>query len=275
VQIERVLADNFPEVYVDVAVQDRLGSPIVGLDGSNFFVAENGRQVAGPELIAASHEVDRSQIALLVDKSPPMADHRDDLGEAAGQLTAEPSATLRVVTAGETPILAARAGSSASRVIAEAASADGFTAAWTFDEGLYAAATSLLDTREHRGIVFVTRGELGQGAFRNYGLQELAAMLRNNHIGFYPVYVTPGTRNDALEFLAGESGGESAFLYRDNGIRALPERVVQRPSGRYTLRITSGSNTDFGRAYIPLEVEAYLIRRSGRDEAGYFGPREF
>lgn len=275
VQIERVVADNFPEVYVDVAVQDRLGSPIVGLDASNFYVTEDGRQVAGPDLIAAAHEVDRSQIALLVDKSPAMTDHRDDIAEAATQLTAAASATMRVVTAGETPVLAARAGSSAGRIVAEASAAQGFTGAWAFDQGLYFAATSLLETREHRGIVFVTRGRLGRGAFRNYGLQELAAMLRNNHIAFYPVYVTPGERNDALEFLAEESGGQSAFLYRDNGIRAIPEQVIRRASGRYTLRVTSGSNTDFGRAYIPLEVEAYLIRRSGRDEAGYFGPREF
>ncbi|MFP4567034.1 MAG: hypothetical protein ACLFNX_11085, partial [Spirochaetaceae bacterium] len=44
VQIERIVADNFPEVYVDIAVEDRLGNPIVGLDASNFFVTENGRR---------------------------------------------------------------------------------------------------------------------------------------------------------------------------------------------------------------------------------------
>ncbi|MFP4566532.1 MAG: 6-bladed beta-propeller, partial [Spirochaetaceae bacterium] len=131
------------------------------------------------------------------------------------------------------------------------------------------------DSREHRGIVFVTNGELGQGAFRNYGLQELAALLRNNHIRFYVVYVTRGARDDALEYLSSASGGDSMFLYRDDGISGIVDELADHPSGRYTLRVSSGSDTDFGRAYIPLEVEAYLIRRSGRDEAGYFGPREF
>lgn len=275
VQVERVISDSFPEVYADVAVQDRLGNPIVGLDGSNFVITEDGRRVGSPELVAASHGVDSSQIALLLDRSQAMREHTDDLAEAAGQLADEASATLRVVSAGESPVLEARAGSSRAGVVAAARTPEGISAGWAFDLGLQFSASSLLETREHRAVVFVTRGELGQGAFQNYGLQELAALLRINHIRFYPVYVAAGQRSDALEFLAAETGGRSMFLYQDNGIRSIPQDVVSRPSGRYTLRFTSGSNTDFGRAYIPLEVEAYLIRRSGRDEAGYFGPREF
>jgi hypothetical protein len=32
--------------------------------------------------------------------------------------------------------------------------------------------------------------------------------------------------------------------------------------------------TDFGRAYLPVEAEAYLMNRSGRDRTGYFPPVE-
>ncbi|MFP4066788.1 MAG: VWA domain-containing protein [Spirochaetaceae bacterium] len=275
VQIERVVADDFPEVYVDVAVEDRLGSPIVGLDASNFHVGEGDRAVEGPQLVSASHDVSRSQIALLLDKSAGMEQYTEELGEAASQLANGEGATLRVVSAGDSPVLEARSGSASGRIIEAAESAEGFTDTWTFDQGLYFAATSLLDTREHRAIVFVTRGELGQGAFQNYGLSELAALLRNNHVELYTVYVTPDAHSEELEFLSEESGGETMFLYRDDGIGGIPRRVLEHPSGRYTLRYTSGRDTDFGRAYIPLEVEAYLIRRSGRDEAGYFGPSEF
>jgi hypothetical protein len=35
---------------------------------------------------------------------------------------------------------------------------------------------------------------------------------------------------------------------------------------------TSALPTDFGRAFLPVEVEAYLMNRSGRDETGYFAP---
>jgi hypothetical protein len=275
VQVERIVSDNFPEVYIDVAVQDRLGSPIVGLDATNFYVSEDGRSLERPELISAAHAVNRSRLVMLLDKSQRMQEHLDDVREAARQLTASSGTSVGVVSAGESPVLEVRPGAGSGAVTQAASAPEGFGPAWSFDQGLYLAATSLLETREHRGIVFVTRGELGQGAFRSYGLQELAALLRNNHIRFYTVYVSRQQRSEELEFLSRESGGETMFLYQDDGIRGIATEVVETPSGRYTLRVTSPSNTDFGRAYIPLEVEAYLIRRSGRDEAGYFGPREF
>ncbi|MGM0673082.1 MAG: hypothetical protein ACQETQ_00150 [Spirochaetota bacterium] len=275
VQVERVVSENFPEVYVDLAVQDRLGNPIVGLHAGNFYASEDGEELPQPELISAAHEISEAEIALLLDKSQEMSEHTEDFDEAASQLVDASGASVRVVSAGESPVLEARSGSSAGAVSSAASSEEGFSGQWAFDQGLYFSATSLLDSREHRAIVFVTRGELGEGAFRNYGLQELAALLENNHVRFYPVYVERGQESDALEFLSRESGGESMYLYRDDGIGSIPERVIDTPSGRYTLRVTSGSDTDFGRAYIPLEVEAYLIRRSGRDETGYFGPREF
>ena len=275
VQIERIVSDNFPEVYIDVAVQDRIGNPIVGLDATNFYAGEDGRPLERPELVSAAHEVSSGQVVMLLDKSPRMSNRLSELEEAAAQLTESVRTSVRVISAGESPVVEADAGASRQRVIREAGSSEGFSASWAFDRGVYFSATSLLDTREHRAVVFVTDGNLAQGAFRNYGLQELAALLRNNHIRFYTVYVSREQRDDSLEFLSEETGGQTMFLYQDDGIRNIAGHVVENPAGRYTLRVESRSNTDFGRAYIPLEIEAYLIRRSGRDESGYFGPREF
>ena len=44
------------------------------------------------------------------------------------------------------------------------------------------------------------------------------------------------------------------------------------PSGLYQLKYTSSLQTEYGRKYLPVEVEAYLLNRSGRDETGYFAP---
>jgi hypothetical protein len=55
VQVERVNAENFPQVTVDFLVQDRLRRPIVGLDARNFLVSEEGRPAAGQTLAAASY----------------------------------------------------------------------------------------------------------------------------------------------------------------------------------------------------------------------------
>ena len=44
------------------------------------------------------------------------------------------------------------------------------------------------------------------------------------------------------------------------------------PNGLYTITSTSLLPTDLGRAYLPVEIEVYLLNRSGRDETGYFSP---
>ena len=46
------------------------------------------------------------------------------------------------------------------------------------------------------------------------------------------------------------------------------------PQGVYQFSFTSALPTNFGMNYLPLEVEVYLLNRSGRDETGYFAPLE-
>ncbi|MFP4363954.1 MAG: hypothetical protein ACLFR1_08790 [Spirochaetia bacterium] len=67
----------------------------------------------------------------------------------------------------------------------------------------------------------------------------------------------------------------SIYLYQPAGIGSLPETIRSQDSGLYILRYNSPSFSNFGNEYIPLEVECRLIRKSGRDEAGYYGPLEF
>ena len=50
--------------------------------------------------------------------------------------------------------------------------------------------------------------------------------------------------------------------------------LVELPSSLYTISYKSALPTNFGKDYLPVEVEAYLLNRSGRAESGYFAPLE-
>jgi hypothetical protein len=50
--------------------------------------------------------------------------------------------------------------------------------------------------------------------------------------------------------------------------------IAKTPSALYTFSYRSQLPTDFGRAFLPVEAEVYLMERSGRDNAGYFSPLE-
>ena len=75
-----------------------------------------------------------------------------------------------------------------------------------------------------------------------------------------------------IKYITDNTMGESYYVYRPEGLSAVMKDIIALPSGVYTLSYTSSLGTDFGRRYLPVEVEAYLLSRSGRDETGYFAP---
>ncbi|MDR2102885.1 MAG: 6-bladed beta-propeller, partial [Treponema sp.] len=106
-----------------------------------------------------------------------------------------------------------------------------------------------------------------------YGLTELAAYLANNGIVFHAVIIG-GEAAAELQYLCSQTGGSVLPLYRNEGIGKVVQSIASYPSGAYTLRYRSQLLTDFGRAYLPVEAEVYLMERSGRDGIGYFPPLE-
>jgi hypothetical protein len=124
--------------------------------------------------------------------------------------------------------------------------------------------------------VYIGSGDLGELAFEQYSLSEMASYLANNGIVFNAILIgsTQTTAGAAVEYLCRETGGRAMHLYRPRGIGELIKSVDDTPSGLYSFTFNSRLPTDFGRAWLPLEVEVYLQERSGRDNTGYFPPLE-
>jgi len=274
VQIERVNAERFPTVTVDVRVEDRLRRPIVGLEGLNFVLTEGGRLVQGQQFHTPAYRVNRADVSVLVERSPETLALRDSLAVAMGDINSALGASGRivsVVSAGEQPH---RERHENALEAAARGNAAAFSSRWRFDLGLRLAATDLLPGEQKRSVVYVGSGNLGALAFEQYSLSELAAYMANNAIVFNAVIVGSGPPSEELRFLARETGGETQFLLRPEGIGRMIGDIGRAPSGLYTLSFTSQLPTDFGRAWLPLEAEVYLMERSGRDAAGYFPPLE-
>jgi hypothetical protein len=138
--------------------------------------------------------------------------------------------------------------------------------------GIRAAATRLLDRDLRRDIVIVGDGRVGDSAFARYGIEEIAGLLRENGIRLHLITLVQTTPDREVEYLIAETGGSMRYLYEPEGVRPMVEDLRAAPGGRYWLSLLSRENTDFGRRYITLSVEARLFVRSGRDEIGYFGP---
>ncbi|MDR0784583.1 MAG: NHL repeat-containing protein [Treponema sp.] len=266
VQIERVVSSAFPDVTVEVSVQDRLRRPIVGLDQRNFLLSEQGRPVLKQRFLGAGFRAQTSDISILVERSELTRSLTQDIGAAIKDVSAAVDRVVSLVSAGEQPI---------KEQVEDAGKGNPslHSARWRFDLGLRLAATDLLPAEKKRAVVFIGTGALGELAFESYGLSELAAYLANNGVVFYAVVVGQGKADESLFYLCAETGGAVLPLYRSEGVKPTISALVSKPSGVYILSYESQLPTDFGAAYLPVEAEVYLMERSGRDRSGYFPPR--
>jgi hypothetical protein len=226
----------------------------------------------------ASYRSGVLDVALIAGRSPAMAANQALTEKIVRDIAERLSgaAAFRVISPGEVPAVVSRPEDSRERMVSAAVDKkENYSPAWAFDLGVRLGVTELLSSRNRKALIFITDGNLGPGAFRSYGLQETLDYMRNNSIAFYPVYTQPSPGGEELEFLARETGGKVYRYYNADALGSIARDMAQRMDGNYLLSYRSSRNTDFGRAYIPVEVEVTLVRRSGRDEAGYFAPLEF
>ncbi len=272
VRVQRVNATEYPQVVVEASVQDRSGKPVVGLTVNNFIVTENRYSVGRTQMVARPAGVD---VALLVERSPALAAMDADVGTAVEQLwtLATSSGRVMAVSAGAQP--AREAGYGLTRLrFRQAALQSPASVDWRLDGGVRLAGDGLIteSAGARRAIVFFTSGSIGRAPWRSYAITELASCLLENEIAFYPVAFGSAPLDEQLEWLAQATGGRSFRAATPGGMADVMAAARSRVSSRYMLRFSSPSPSDFGQAYIPLEIEVTLQKASGRDEAGYYAP---
>ncbi len=273
VQIERVNADNFPNVSVEVRVEDRNRNPVSGLKAANFLVTESDRPVSAMKLAGSAYLNDVCDITVIVDRSPRAASYVSEIRTAIAEIAAAMNGkgTLRLVSAGAVPLLEGSGNPSTGSWTAMNLRSP-LSSAWALDMGLRLAVNDLVNAEKKRAVIFLSAGELGSQAFSRYGLNDLAAYMNNNGVLFSTIYLGQGAALDELEYLSQRTGGKSAYIYRREGLSSLVADILAAPNGSYLLTFTSALSTEFGKAYLKVEVETYLMNRSGRDETGYFAP---
>ncbi|MDR0301328.1 MAG: 6-bladed beta-propeller [Treponema sp.] len=276
VQIRNVDAQHFPVVTVWFTVEDRLRRQITGLDVNNFIFTEGGMEAGEQIFLSPGYRSGGVDISLLIERSQltsgmlgELTAASRDIGRALQEMGN--SKVVSVISAGAQP---RREQHEPSLENAVRGANDSFSPRWRFDLGMRLAATDLLSAAPKRSVVYIGSGSVGELAFEQYSLSELSSYLANNGIVFNAVIIGGAQASASIEYLCRETGGKAMQLYRPQGIGPLIKSIADTPSGLYSFSFTSRLPTDFGRAWLPLEIEVKLMERSGRDSTGYFPPLE-
>ena len=274
VQIERVNASRFPEVLVDISVENRHRKPVVGLKDNNFFITEQKRPVSKLKFVGAASENSYADVTLLIDRSMAAKPYEEQITAVVRELSEAMSGkgTLRILSAGRVPAVEYVGRPSGALKFSASALKTPYSDSVPLDLALRLCVNDLVNAEKKRAIIMISPGKVSIDAFEKYSLSETAAYLNNNRVPVLSVLVNQTAGDEEYEFIVSHTPGGEYYMFRPEGLSSVISDIVDIPNGVYTFSFTSALTTNFGEKYLPIEVETYLLNRSGRDESGYFAP---
>ena len=278
VQVDRVNSLDFPEILVQVTVEDRKGRPVVGLQEENFIFSEFYREIPSARMHHAPGDPAPLEISLVVEKSPQMKAYLSDLSGAVESLHeqqqgSKESGSWRVLSAGEQAVVETELG--ATRLESREAALSGpWSPRWHLDRSLRLATSQLISGSAYfprKAVILLTTGAITRDSFSDYTLAEVTDYLQNNSIPLYVVYFGPEADRE-LQYISTQTGGSVTPFYSAKGVANLIEDMSRRLGSSYLLELRSPSESGFGKNYIDLQTEIVFHRKSGRTRSGYFAP---
>ena len=276
VQIEQIDSSRFPEVTVEVKVENRHRQPVVGLDLENFYFTENKRTVSNLQFIGSAANNTYADVTIIIDRSSSMNNFREEIETAVKEIAASMNGrgSLRVISAGAIPVKEYSGSPDGVLDFTLEALKTPVANAVPADLAIRLAANELINAAKKRAIILISDGTVTDSSFNQYTLTELSAYLSNNAIDFSFIQVSQGAVSKEYDYLLNNTAGESYYVFRPEGLSSIIRDIINIPQGTYQLKYVSALQKNFGQSYLPVEAEVYLMNRSGRDESGYFAPLE-
>ncbi|MBN1799242.1 MAG: hypothetical protein JW822_11745 [Spirochaetales bacterium] len=275
-RIDRIDSRNFPEVTVDVTVEDWYGKPIVGLTRYNFFITEFQNAISEAMLTLSAASELPSSLVVIIENSPELMAHREYLVEAVKTLKSLVGVNdrVKIITASEIPYVNAEFGSLPASVWDEIMTqkSEKF---WRLDLAVRKAVDDLLAFRGKKAVIYLTGANLPVTAFKDFSMDEITNYMENNGVVFYPVYFGEEKSNEEIDYIARETKGRSIRYFNPQGINSAMIHLKSKKSATYVLTFTSPTDPQFGERYIDLSVQVTLYNKTGKDECGYFAPRQY
>ena len=274
VQIEQIDSSKFPEIPLEVKVENRHRQPVVGLMEQNFLITENKQPVQNLKFIGSASNNTQADITIVIDRSKGSILHKTEIETAVKEVAANMNnqGVLRIVSASKIPVTEYVGSPSLVRNFSLDALKNPLSDTVCVDLALRLASNDLINADKKRAIIFISAGSSDAISFENYNLSELTAYMCNNSIQFCDIQTSRDAVSSQIDYICRNTNGRSYYVYRDQGLSEVVSNIIQTPQGVYQLKFVSSMMTNLGDKYLPIETEVYLLNRSGRDETGYFAP---
>ncbi|MCR4790830.1 MAG: NHL repeat-containing protein [Treponemataceae bacterium] len=276
VDILRVNADAFPNVTIDVAVQNRYRKDLIGLKENNFFLTETGASVSDFKYLGMVGLNQKSDITLIIDYEKGIESYNKEIETAVREIAKnmDSSSTLSIITAGEIPLIEYSGSPVGCRKFSTAKLNAKSSNSNSVELAFRLAANNLISNSSKKAIILLSDGDIDEASFTRYPISEICAYLANNSINFSSILLNDSKPGYAINYLESNLNGKTYFVYQSQGLSDVVKDLDSINPGIYRFSYVSALNSDYGRSYLPVEMKIYLHNRSGKDIESYFAPLE-
>ncbi len=262
---------SFPVVAFYINVRNRDGSPLYGLDKTNFTVTEDSAPITNLYSDYLKRLAPSVSIALCVDRSGGAEDYRGDLPWTAEFILQKmrKNDSLEVLNFNRETWVGNKFDWSRRRAL-RALKEREYGEGKNIGKALYNAISDLVPRLNRRGVVMVTDGSIDEDSFRNYTPTNIIRFARSHYI---PIYIISFKEpHELLRNIASETGG-AVFRPRDlDGLRSIYSRIKNSEEYRYVLVYSTFKLKSFAGWWSDVKIEVGHKGQKGVEWGGYFVP---
>lgn len=272
-QINRVISDGFPQILVSLTVKDRKGIPLVGLRKDNFIIREGGTIISNHKVLRPTNRKSAA-LSLVIDSDSSMKNYGQDLKDTVSFLlrNLEKTDQRKYIITGSNPIISFNA---VSRLFTTSGKLSfPYTKVPDPGKAVRLAASRLIPPLIGglKTVLFITSGQSEEKSFKDgdTALNTLGHYMLNNNVRFYAV-IFGNQKNKDIEYLAERTGG--TVFRQPEDMKNFLSLVKKGRERNYLLSYKSAmKEIDFGRRYIPLNIQVQYLQRFSQDRLGYYPP---
>ncbi|MEM9424786.1 MAG: hypothetical protein AAF975_08380, partial [Spirochaetota bacterium] len=244
------------------------GKPIVGLNADNFQIVESNKIQKSNLVYTGTNDYSVS-IAIILGSN--LNSYRNAIQEMAKNVTqTEGNAdSFMLIQGGKNPRVLTTGTHDLDEKLDRYQEAQGNDSPEeNFDISLRFTLDSLTQLRNKKIIVFIS-GKSERISADTYNISDLKSYLDLGNASMYSIL---SSENKIISYLVKNTNGK---IYSNANVRNFTSDIQKNRdslTGQYTLGFTSTAFTDLARRYIPVEAVVRYVRRSGKDELGYFAP---
>ncbi len=263
--------NSFPSVAFYLTIRSRDGSPLYGLDASNFQVTEDGAPITNVYIDYLKKLLPSVSISLCVDRSRGNEQYHNDIPWAAEFILQKMRKNdfIKVTNFNKEYWEGSKFDWSRRRTL-KALKERGYGEGKNIGKALYNAVSNLVPRLNRRGVVLITDGAIRDDSFQTYTPANVISYAKSHYV---PIYIISFKEpNEIFKTIAGETGGEVFRPSQLDGMRMIYSKIKNSEEYRYVLVYPTYKLPSFKGLWSDVRIEVNQKGQKGIEWGGYFVP---